>query len=81
MKAFLLILIIFATLPSKAQVKPWSAEEKALIFRLLEETRQELLNTVSPLSTQQYYHRLDENAWSANDRTNENTIQRPIFHF
>lgn len=67
MKVLFYILVFFSCISARAQVKAWSAAEKALILRQLEETRQELLNTVSPLSTRQYFYRLDENSWSAND--------------
>ncbi len=45
----------------------WTEKEKASLFKQLEETRNELLKTVAPLTEEQFYHRIDSNSWSAND--------------
>lgn len=50
-----------------AQSGTWTQEDKAEIFSQLKETREELLRIVAPLTREQFFHRLDENSWSAND--------------
>ncbi|MGA0560419.1 DinB family protein [Larkinella sp. VNQ87] len=45
----------------------WSETDKKEIMTMLEQTRQELLNTVKPLTEKQFFYRLDDKSWSAND--------------
>lgn len=45
----------------------WTEKERTSLFRQFEETRNELLKTVAPLTEEQFYHRIDSNSWSAND--------------
>ncbi|KAA9352715.1 DinB family protein [Larkinella humicola] len=45
----------------------WSETDKNEIMTMLEQSRQELLNTVKPLTEKQFFYRLDEKSWSAND--------------
>jgi hypothetical protein len=45
----------------------WSEADKKEIFTTLEQSRRELLNVVKPLSEKQFFYRLDDKSWSAND--------------